>query len=471
MPGQGDEDWGPIPARIGPYEIVQPLARGGMAAVYLVRRAGPGGFARHAAMKLVRPELALDPELRAMFLDEARLAARILHTHVVHIEELGEQDGRLYLVMEYVPGVTLADFLDALTKLRRGLSVPMAVALAGGIAAGLHAAHETRDGGGQLLHVVHRDVSPQNVLLGVNGAVKLIDFGIARSRNKLYQTRPDLVRGKLHYMAPEQLQGAPVDRRADLYSLGVVVWELLTQTRLFRGDNAAQIIYAITRGDLPPPGAFGGVPHTVDRLVMRMLAPRPEQRPASAREVRTELKNALPDAFFIEDDEIAALLLGACEPLLRSLPDLETARPLNTAEISVRPTEALSRHTRPVDSEAGATVAGLSERTSSPTETLERVPIAAPTDGSARTQIGVPGAPSRAALPAVRTSSPDPRTPDPRTSSPGVAAVQPSPVFPEKSRTSLPDPVLPQRTIPIWLWVVAAALVGGAIGLLAYAMR
>ena len=458
MPAVQDDS---IPARIGTWDVVRPLARGGMAAVYLVRRIGPGGFARHAAMKLVRPELAAKPELRAMFLDEARLAARIVHANVVHIEELGEHDGRLFLVMEYVPGVTLADFMESLDDLRRGLDVAMAVAIGARIAAGLHAAHETRDGAGKLLQVVHRDVSPQNVIVSTQGAVKLIDFGIASARDRLYQTHRKLVRGKLHYMSPEQLQGDTVDRRADVFSLGVVLWELLTQTRLLRGDDPAQIIYAIVRGELPPPGAFGGVPHSIDRLVMRMLAAKPDDRPASAREVRDALKAAMPDAFLIEDDEVASLLIGACAARLQRLPTLDTAQPFNTAELSMRPPMALEKHTRAVDPEPGqATIAGLAKKRSSPTESLEREPVApARLSRDSATQLGVPGAPSREVPIVSRPSAP----------SPEVAADRASPVVVAQQRDSLPTPdTLPTRSLPIWIWIVAATLVGGVVGVAAW---
>lgn len=468
MPAVQDDS---MPARIGTWDVVQPLARGGMAAVYLVRRIGPGGFARHAAMKLVRPELAAKAELRAMFLDEARLAARIVHTNVVHIEELGEHEGRLFLVMEYVPGVTLADFMESLDDLQRGLDVAMAVAIGARIAAGLHAAHETRDGAGKLLQVVHRDVSPQNVIVSTQGAVKLIDFGIASARDRLYQTHRKLVRGKLHYMAPEQLQGGAVDRRADVFSLGVVLWELLTQTRLLRGDDPAQIIYAIVRGELPPPGAFGGVPHSIDRLVMRMLAAKPDDRPASAREVRDALKAAMPDAFLIEDDEVASLLIGACAARLQRLPSLETAQPFNTAELSMRPPMALEKHTRAVDPEASqATIAGLGRKRSSPTESLEREPARhSRPSGSTRdsaTQLGVPGAPSREMPIVSRPSAPSEVEPSPSVGEVAQSASVPV-VAPQRTSDPTPD-TLPTRSLPIWFWIVAATLVGGGVGLAAW---
>ncbi|MEM9068170.1 MAG: serine/threonine-protein kinase [Myxococcota bacterium] len=334
--------------RVGSFEVVQPLARGGMAAVYLVARSGPGGFRRYAAMKIVRPDLVRSDEFRTMFLDEARVAARIRHPNVIHIEDLGEANGTLFLVMEYVPGASLSTLLRGLNGMGRVLKAEMAIALAVRLATGLHAAHETRDEAGQRLNVVHRDVSPQNVILGVHGDVKLIDFGIASARDRLHETGHNIVRGKLRYMAPEQLQGLEVDRRADLFSLGIVMWEMLTMRRLFQSRDDNEVIRAILKGELPSPMEFAPIPGDVNELVKRLLAPEPSDRPATAREVTQELKKFMPEAFLIEDVDIAGLLWGVAGQELASLPDFEASQALNTTEMKTVPRKALEDFTRPV---------------------------------------------------------------------------------------------------------------------------
>ncbi|MEO0326482.1 MAG: serine/threonine-protein kinase [Myxococcota bacterium] len=326
--------------RIGTYEILEKLGSGGMAELYRARRVGPHGFARVVALKVVRPHLAGQLDFVRMFLDEGRLAARVHHPHVVHIEELGEDRGRHFLVMEFVHGAALSDLLVNVGALGRRLAPAAAVAIAMRAAAGLHAAHEIRGDDGTLLQLVHRDVSPQNILLGANGAVKLIDFGIAKARDRLHVTDPGSgFRGKLRYMAPEQFrEPRNVDRRTDLYALGVVLWEMLTMRRLFEGKRDDEVLAQVVRGGLPAPSRFAPVPPALDAVVRDVLAADAAVRPATARELRQRLRDAVPEASSVDAVELSALLWAACPRELAPAGE-------ETPELEVRPADALARLT------------------------------------------------------------------------------------------------------------------------------
>jgi hypothetical protein len=220
--------------------------------VCIGRSVGAAGFARTVAIKRLHPHLAKDPEFSAMFLDEARLAARVRHPSVVATLDVVAGDGELCLVMEYVPGASLASLLRATTR------IPPAIAssILSGVLHGLHAAHEARAEDGRPLEIVHRDVSPQNILVGEDGVARLIDFGIARAAVRSQSTRDGQLKGKLRYMAPEQLRGAPATRRADVYAAAVVLWEALTGERLFDGDTDGATYGLILEGVVRPPSAF-----------------------------------------------------------------------------------------------------------------------------------------------------------------------------------------------------------------------
>jgi len=297
------------PRRIGNYEIVSHLKAGGMATLYLARRTGAAGFARHVAIKVVHPHLAQNQSFVRMFLDEAFLSARIQHPNVVHVEELGEADGVYFLVMEYVHGAALSQLLKALAVRRRRLTPELATWIAIQIADGLHAAHELRGDDEQLLQVVHRDVSPQNVLLSYAGHVKVIDFGIAKARTRAKETTTKSLKGKLRYMAPEQAFGKPVDRRTDIYALGIVLWELLTVRRLFEADDDFALLDQVRSPVLFPPSHYAdGISPALDAAVLRALAPKMEDRPATMQDFRRLLAEAVPSAMSVDAAHIADLL-------------------------------------------------------------------------------------------------------------------------------------------------------------------
>ncbi len=294
---------------VGDLEIVAPLRGGGMAALLLARRVGASGFARHVAVKVIHDHLVTDPEMVRLFIDEARLQARIRHPQVVHVEQLGTQEGRHFLVMEFVHGVSLSQLLTALRKRELRLSPALAVALAMEVLAGLHAAHEVRGDDGEPLGAVHRDVSPQNVLVSREGHVKLIDFGIAKARDRLSQTTGQGLRGKIRYMSPEQASGRPIDRRSDVYALGIVLWETLTLRRRFRADSELAVLDAVRRAS-PEPAArwVPDLPPAVDAVLARAMASAPEDRFATAQDMRRALGDALPEARAVEPEHLAAVV-------------------------------------------------------------------------------------------------------------------------------------------------------------------
>ena len=344
-----------VGTRVDRYEIVAPLRSGGMADLFLARHEGPGGFERIVALKVIHPRFAKDRNFVDMFLDEARLAARIDHPNVVHIENLGEHDGTYYMVMEYLHGASLGELLTALSGSTRRLSPATAVSLAIDLAAGLHAAHELRGEDGKRMGVVHRDVSPQNGLLTTHGEVKLIDFGIAKARGRLHVTQAQNVKGKVAYMPPEQLMGAAIDRRTDVYALGVVLWELLTQARLFHAAREVDLIPLVRAGAKRAPSELvSEISPELDRAVMAALASNPDDRPATAREFRNSLREACPDADRIDPPDRAGLLLALLGGQLATRAVNFGAGAMSTAfgtiELSTEPLRCLERLTLRVDS-------------------------------------------------------------------------------------------------------------------------
>jgi eukaryotic-like serine/threonine-protein kinase len=259
--------------RVDRYELMGEIASGGMATVYLARLTGMGGFQRFVAMKRLHPHLASEKEFVEMFLDEARIAARIHHPNVVPILEVGASTVGYYLVMEYIEGDTLARLLARAASTGKRLPVSIALRIAIDMLSGLHAAHELHDDQNQPVHLVHRDVSPQNVLVGQDGIARITDFGVARAASRLTATRVGQLKGKIAYMAPEQAAGAEdLDRRADVFSSGIVIWEALAQKRLFKAENEAATLSRVMTE--PVPLLFQIAPQVskeVSGIVMRAL--------------------------------------------------------------------------------------------------------------------------------------------------------------------------------------------------------
>ncbi len=300
--------------RIGDYELVADLRSGGMATLFLGRRLGAAGFSRDVAIKIVHPQLASDEQFRQMFLDEAMLSSRIQHPNVVHVEELGEHAGAHFLVMEYVHGCSLSQLQRALVGRGRRLAPAFATRIAMHVAEALHAAHETRDQNGRRLNVVHRDVSPENVLLAYAGHVKLIDFGIAKAYGRRHRTQDGLLKGKFRYMAPEQAYGKEIDRRTDIYQLGIVLWELLTLRRLFDAENDGALLQQVREPRVVAPSSLvGRIPAALDAAVLCALDPNPERRPPDAQHFARMLGKALSEAHEVDAGALSALVMATMQ--------------------------------------------------------------------------------------------------------------------------------------------------------------
>jgi serine/threonine protein kinase len=268
---------------LGRYELLTEIASGGMASVFLGRAKGVAGFERVVAVKVCHPHLRVDEEFAEMFLDEARLAAKIHHPNVVSTLDVGDDDGRLFLVMEYIEGDRLSGLIKAAGKRGRRIPPPIAARIFIDLLSGLHAAHELADSDGTGLSVVHRDVSPQNVLVGLDGVARITDFGIAKTEARVSETGLKQIKGKLAYMAPEQLDGEDVTRRTDLYAAGVVLWETLTGKRLFRGETDLDTVQLVIKGDVPRPSEIvTDLDPAFDAVVMKAIDRDPERRFATA---------------------------------------------------------------------------------------------------------------------------------------------------------------------------------------------
>ncbi len=281
--------------RIGRYELCFELAAGGMATVYLARVDGVSGFEKLVALKRIHPHLAKEKRYVDMFLDEAKIASRITHSNVCSVFDFGHADGEYFIAMEYLLGEPLSRLCGKVARSREQRRHPLLPLRMARIVAdaceGLHAAHELKDANGDLLRVVHRDVSPRNLFVTYDGSVQVVDFGIASARQRMHHTATGQVKGTFAYMSPEQLTASSIDRRVDIWSLGVALWEMLTLRRLFRRDTTANTVHAVLYDELAPPSKYRSqVPEELDAIVMRALERDPNERWQTARELGRALR-------------------------------------------------------------------------------------------------------------------------------------------------------------------------------------
>jgi serine/threonine-protein kinase len=274
-------------AVIGRYALYDEIAAGGMAKVHLGRLLGPVGFARTVAIKRLHQQYARDPEFVSMFLDEARLAGRIRHPHVVSTFDVVALSGELFLVMDYVHGVSLSKLVRTVVTQKKRIPVDVLASIMVGALHGLHAAHEARNERGQPLGIVHRDVSPQNIMVGSDGMARVLDFGVAKASWRIQTTRDGQLKGKLSYMAPEQVNGGEIGPWTDVYSAAIVFWEGLTNQRLFNNNDSAAILARFTKTQpIAPPSAYNDqVSPTLDAIVLKALENDLSQRYSGAREM------------------------------------------------------------------------------------------------------------------------------------------------------------------------------------------
>jgi eukaryotic-like serine/threonine-protein kinase len=306
--------------RLDRYELLAPIASGGMASVWLAKLRGKRGFEKLFAIKTIKTELTTDARFQEMFLDEARIASGIQHPNVAQILDLGEQDDVLYIVMEWVDGESLAKVRRLAEK--NGTPIPLGIALriVADACAGLHAAHELCDKHGKRLGVVHRDVSPQNVLVSAAGSVKVIDFGVAKAQGRFAQeTQGGIVKGKIRYMAPEQAHGQAIDRRADIWAVGVCLHEIVTGNLPFDGDSDVDVIRRLMSDEAPPrPG--GSIPEALREILVHSLVRSPDERFATAAAMQRALEKAIDELGLPSTNEDVA------DFLRENLRDLESKR-------------------------------------------------------------------------------------------------------------------------------------------------
>ena len=333
---------------VGRYALYNAIAAGGMATVHLGRLLGPVGFSRTVAIKRLHAQFASDPEFVSMFLDEARLAARIRHPNVVPTLDVVATGGELFLVMEYVPGESIARLSRTLREHHQTLPTRILSAIMAGVLHGLHAAHEAKDERGHPLGIVHRDMSPQNVLVGTDGVARVLDFGVAKAAGRMQTTREGQIKGKLAYMPPEQLRGAQVGRQSDIYAAGVMLWELVTGQRLFSGDNEGAIVAKVLEGRIEAPSrvlmqgmsrnqtlnneTLRGL-ESLDSTILRALAMDPEQRFQTAREMAQEIERKLVPA---TNSEVADWVEQIASEVLHTrasmVAEIESSTSLSAAE-------------------------------------------------------------------------------------------------------------------------------------------
>ena len=318
-----------MPTHFGRYEILGTIASGGMATVYLGRAVGEGGFERLVAIKVMHAHIAEDESFRAMFLDEARLAARIRHPNVVGVLDVQKEGEQLFLVMEFVDGPSLHQLRRNFRKRNTTLPIGMTLRIFIDALTGLHAAHMLEGAAGQPLNLVHRDVTPQNILIGRDGVTRITDFGVARAEARITSTRGGQLKGKIAYMPPEQLRNEPLDARADIYACGVALWEALAGRRLYKADSEAAVIHMVLQGASAGARTYNEeVTEQLDYVCMRAISTDRDERHASAET-------------FADAIEAAARLSGIAVPstrqvatFIRKLPDLEgPAQPTSSPSV------------------------------------------------------------------------------------------------------------------------------------------
>ncbi len=329
--------------QVGRYTICDQLASGGMATVHLARLVGSAGFSRVVAAKRMHRHFLADPEFKKMFLAEAQLAARIQHPNVVPILDVLSLDDELIIVMDYVHGEALHSLMRATLKVQQSIPIPVGCAVVAGALQGLHAAHEARNESGEPLGIVHRDVSPQNILVGADGVARVLDFGIAKALRAQNQTDPGTIKGKFSYMAPEVIHGGAITRQTDVFSAGVMLWELLTGTKLFGGASDQERIRGIIAGTYPSPREFNlQVSEALERVVAKALQVDPKNRFASALQFAIAIEVATPIASqHVVGDWVRSIATRTLDGRMNRIHEIETSVVSIPAPLSLPPLQSL----------------------------------------------------------------------------------------------------------------------------------
>jgi serine/threonine protein kinase len=335
------------------YRVVEKLESGGMAEVFRAESEGLQGFRKQVAIKRVLPHLSSKKKFISMFLDEARLSAQLSHSNCVQVFDIGVGDNAFFIVMEFVDGANLKAIIEHIKKSGRDFPVEAAVYLSLELCKGLAYAHELTDNNGIPLHIVHRDMSPPNVLITKNGEVKIVDFGLAKANSQLEKSEPGIIKGKFSYLSPEAAMGQEVDLRTDIFAVGIILWELLSGQRLFLGDTDFQTVKKVQGAVVPSISQINKkVPQELERIIAKSLARDPAQRYANARALGQELskflfKYGVPVSTF----DVATLVQGAMKERQRH-------RPMQASIIDKLIEEALFEFTSLTDDDKKANAGG-----------------------------------------------------------------------------------------------------------------
>jgi serine/threonine protein kinase len=284
----------PPNAEFGNYQIVGHIASGGMAQIYLAKVRGLAGFEKHLALKVINAEYADEDRFIQMLIDEAKITVGLSHVNIGQVFDLGQVDGIYYIAMEYVDGIDVLELVNGLHSLRERVPIEAVSLIGRQICSGLHYAHTRKDKHGAPLNIVHRDVSPQNILVSTSGEIKVVDFGIAKAAGVSSKTQAGVIKGKVHYMAPEQAMGQKADSRSDIFSCGIVLWEMLTSQMVYAGDNVRELVDRVRLAKIPRPSTIRKeIPEELEQIVMKALTANPEERYQSAHEVQIDLTKFL----------------------------------------------------------------------------------------------------------------------------------------------------------------------------------
>ncbi|HYO57218.1 serine/threonine-protein kinase, partial [Archangium sp.] len=282
----------PIP--FGKYLLLDRINIGGMAEVWRGKMFGAGGFERLVAIKRILPNIAEDEEFITMFIDEAKISVQLNHANIAKIEDLGQITNNYFIAMEYIPGKDLRAIFDRCRKKGEPAPVPLVAYVVSKMCEGLDYAHRKKNTQGQDLNIVHRDISPQNVLVSFEGEVKVIDFGIAKAVGKATKTQAGILKGKFGYMSPEQVRGLPLDRRSDIFAIGVCLYEMLTGERLFVGNSDFSVLEKVRKAEVAPPSTYNHrIPETLEKIVLKALARDVDARYQYANELGDDLQRFL----------------------------------------------------------------------------------------------------------------------------------------------------------------------------------
>ncbi|MFL5400019.1 MAG: protein kinase domain-containing protein [Myxococcales bacterium] len=434
------------PIKFGKYLLLERIAVGGMAEVYAAKAFGAAGFERLLAIKRILPTMNEDPEFIQMFVDEARIAAQLSHANIVQVIELGKHEDSYFIAMEYISGRDVRQLNERFRKIGRPMPIPQATFILSRICEALDYAHRRRDGHGVPLGIVHRDISPQNVLVSFDGNVKLIDFGIAKAESRFSKTQAGILKGKFSYMSPEQVKGQGVDHRSDIFASGVLLWEMLCGQKLFTGDSDIAVLEKVRAAEVPPPRSLNPrVPESLEAVVLRALAADPRDRYQWASEMHDDLlRHTFQAGAPYGSRQLSEWLLEE----FQGEREKEEARISRWVAVERRATEASASIPSFPRRGNGGVLANDLRRT----EPEWHVAIEAETIVQPPTPVGTPRPTKRISLPgedspkapAPVAAVPPPPPPPPREAS----GPRPSPVAPSPDRTRpSPPPALPTQML------------------------